>query len=320
MRVFDAACTSDAAKVTKPLAFHFPINVYHGLLRSCAAHANIDAAIRVYAQLEARSQPPPTDLMFYYLLSTYVNAGDLTGAKEVFKEFRDLGARGSVIEVERQFPIKLRIWNKMIQGHFKAGQPAGALRLLETMMDSGKPEKGDLASIPSPPRRRSRPSSVVSATPLQTSLKILPNRIKTALSWFDRLLQQPTASSHSDQPTQNPSRRPDQLCWGIILDALVETSSEQTPYLEELNRLYDILVDCAPKDRLGVKISDSLMVLEANLRVLDEFAKAGQSMAATKEAEEAHTPPTISVNTSVKSPTNSCPSSLVRTLPSTRRQ
>ncbi|KAF8432582.1 hypothetical protein L210DRAFT_3413442 [Boletus edulis BED1] len=287
MRVFDAACTSDAAKATKPLAFHFPINVYHGLLRSCAAHANIDAAIRVYAQLEARSQPPPTDLMFYYLLSTYVNAGDLTGAKEVFKEFRDLGARGSVIEVERQFPIKLRIWNKMIQGYFKAGQPAGALRLLETMMDSGKPEKGDLASIPSPASSTfttiisgfCNPASDVAQNPPKPD-------IKTALSWFDRLLQQPTASSHSDQPTQNPSR-PDQLCWSIILDALVETSSEQTPYLEELNRLYDILVDCAPKDRLGVKISDSLMVLEANLRVLDEFAKAGQSMTATKEAEEA---------------------------------
>lgn len=147
MRVFDAAClaTSDSASVPRPLAAHLPINVYHGLLRSCAAHANIDAAIRVYAQLEARSQPPPTDLMFYYLLSTYVNAGDLTGAKEVFKEFRDLGARGLVMEVERQFPIQLRIWNKMIQGYFKAGQPAGALGLLETMMDSGKPEKGNVS-------------------------------------------------------------------------------------------------------------------------------------------------------------------------------
>ena len=147
MHVFDAACIalppSTSHSPAKPLVAHFPINVYHGLLRSCAAHANIDAAIRVYAQLEARSQPPPTDLMFYYLLSTYVNADDLTGAKEVFKEFRDLGARGLVMEVERGFPIQLRIWNKMIEAHFKAGQPDGALRLLETMMDSGKPGQGN---------------------------------------------------------------------------------------------------------------------------------------------------------------------------------
>ena len=150
MRIFEAACaavpqqSSDSGSSARPLATHLPINVYHGLLRSCAAHASIDAAIRVYAQLEARSRPPPTDLMFYYLLSTYVNAGDLKGAKEVFEEFRDLGSRGLVMEVERQFPIQLRIWNKMIQAYFKAGQPAGALRLLETMMDSGRPEKGNI--------------------------------------------------------------------------------------------------------------------------------------------------------------------------------
>ena len=307
MRIFDAAIpqsTSDSAAATKPLAAHFPINVYHGLLRSCAAHANIDAAIRVYAQLEARSRPPPTDLMFYYLLSTYVNAGDLTGAKEVFKEFRDLGTRGLVMEVEREFPIQLRIWNKMIQGYFKAGQPAGALRLLETMMDSGKPEKGnarftcnhhlltcipgDLASIPSP--ASSTFTTIISGfcNPSSSDAAHNPPKpdIKTALSWFDRLLQQPAASSHNDEPSQNPSR-PDQICWNIMLDALVEVSSEQSAYLADLNRLYDVLVDCAPMDRLGVKVSDTLMVLESNLRVLDEFARSRPSVAATSEVEGA---------------------------------
>ncbi|KAF8554970.1 hypothetical protein OG21DRAFT_967478 [Imleria badia] len=286
MRVFDAACvaTSDSAQISKPLAAHLPINVYHGLLRSCAAHANIDAAIRVYAQVEARSQPPPTDLMFYYLLSTYVNAGDLTGAKEVFKEFRDLGARGLVMEVERQFPIQLRIWNKMMQGYFKAGQPAGALGLLETMMDTGKPETGDLASVPSP--ASSTFTTIISGFCNPSSSNPPKPDLKTALSWFDRLLQQPAASSHNDEPTQNPSR-PDQVCWGVMLDALVEASSEQTAYLEDLNRLYDILVDCAPKDRLGVKVPDTLMVLEANLRVLDEFAKSRQSLSTMSEVEEA---------------------------------
>ncbi|KAG8218224.1 hypothetical protein J3R82DRAFT_3792 [Butyriboletus roseoflavus] len=292
MRIFDAACvvpqqSSDSATGARPLAAHFPINVYHGLLRSCAAHANIDAAIRIYAQLEARSRPPPTDLMFYYLLSTYVNAGDLTGAKEVFKEFRDLGTRGLVMEVERQFPIQLRVWNKMIHGYFKAGQPAGALRLLETMMDSGRPEKGDLASIPSP--ASSTFTTIISGfcNPSSSDVAHTPSKpdIKTALSWFDRLLQQPVASSHNDEPTRNPSR-PDQICWGIMLDALVEASAVQGAYLRDLNRLYDILVDCAPKDRLTVNVSDTLMVLEANLRVLEEFARSRQSLVTISEAEE----------------------------------
>ena len=68
-----------------------------------------------------------------------------------------------------------------------------------------------------------------------------------------------------------------------MLDALVEASSEQRAYLGDLNRLYDIFVDCAPKDHLSVHVSDTLMVLEANLRVLEEFAGSHQSLS---EAEE----------------------------------
>lgn len=71
-----------------------------------------------------------------------------------------------------------------------------------------------------------------------------------------------------------------------MLDALVEASSGQSAYIGDLNRLYDILVDCAPNDRLSIKISDTLMVLEANLRVLDEFAKSRQSVVTISEAEE----------------------------------
>ena len=68
-----------------------------------------------------------------------------------------------------------------------------------------------------------------------------------------------------------------------MLDTLVEASSQQTAYLADLNRLYDTLVDCAPKDHLGLRISDALMVLEANLRVLDELAKS-QAVRAADEA------------------------------------
>ncbi|KAG9317019.1 hypothetical protein JVU11DRAFT_1201 [Chiua virens] len=248
LRIFDAACVavppSDSAAATETI---------------------VDAAIRVYAQLEARSRPPPTDLMFYYLLSTYVNAGDLTGAKEVFKEFRDRGSSGLVTEVDRQFPIQLRIWNKMIQAHFKAGQPAGALRLLEEMMDGGTTEKGNLASIPSP--ASSTFTTIISGFCTPSSSQVNPAKpdIKTALSC--------------------PSR-PDQVCWAVILDALVEASSQQNTLLGDLNRLYDTLVDCAVKDRLGLKISDTLMVLEANLLVLENFAKSrGDAEEARQSAE-----------------------------------
>ena len=134
---------------------------------------------------------------------------------------------------------------------------------------------GDLASIPSP--ASSTFTTIINGfcNPSSSDAAHNPPKpdIKTALSWFDRLLQQPAASSHNDEPTQNPSR-PDQICWGIMLDALAEMSPKQSAYLVDLNRLYDILVDCAPTDRLSVKVSDTLMVLESNFRVLDEFAKS----------------------------------------------
>lgn len=146
---------------------------------------------------------------------------------------------------------------------------------------------GDLASIPSP--ASSTFTTIISGfcNPSSSDVAQHPPKpdINTALSWFDRLLQQPASSSYSDESTQNPSR-PDQLCWGIMLDALVEASSEQTAYLGHLNRLYDTLVGCAPADRLGIKVSDTLMVLEANLRVLEEFARSHQSVV-TSETEEA---------------------------------
>lgn len=146
---------------------------------------------------------------------------------------------------------------------------------------------GDLASIPSP--ASSTFTTIISGfcNPSPSDVAHDPPKpdIKTALSWFDRLLQQPAASSHNDESTQNPSR-PDQICWGIMLDALVEASSEQTTYLGDLNRLYDVLVNCAPKDRLGVKISDTLMVLEANLRVLEDFAKSQPSAKEARDSAE----------------------------------
>ena len=67
-----------------------------------------------------------------------------------------------------------------------------------------------------------------------------------------------------------------------MLDALAEASSERIEYLGHLNRLFDILVDCAPKDHLGIRVSDTLMVLEANLRALEEFAGSRQSTEQTR--------------------------------------
>ena len=142
MSLFDLACSTHIDKSSnqtmRSLASHFPPSVYHALLRSCSYHASVDAAIRIYSFLEARVRSSrsfqPTTTVFYYLLSTYINANDLAGAKDVFAEFKGLCARDEISIVEAYSHVK--IWNKMMEAYFMAGQPAGALRLLETMMDA----------------------------------------------------------------------------------------------------------------------------------------------------------------------------------------
>jgi pentatricopeptide repeat protein len=300
MSIFEAACVT-APRANKaesrgvPLALHFPLSVYHGLLRSCAAHANVDAAIRVYTQLESRSQssrkvspssptrakspsrgPPPfypSSLVFYQLLSTYINAGDLAGAKEVLAEFQELSSKGLLMHSEGKLKSQIQMWNKMMEAHFRAGQPAGALRLLEMMMDGESSTKDPAV----PPPASSTFTTIISGFCSPSPSSDAPNPdIESALSWFDRLLQQPSASQDPYEPTQSPSR-PDQLSWIVMLNALAHASTENKAYLKDLNRLFDILVKCAPEDGLEVRAVDMLMAFDANLHFLEEVAEVHEA-------------------------------------------
>ncbi|KIK93846.1 hypothetical protein PAXRUDRAFT_828557 [Paxillus rubicundulus Ve08.2h10] len=312
--IFEAACitpqvapaSTEAGEGRRaPLALHFPLSVYHGLLRSCAAHANVDAAIRIYTQLEARSQPSPqpspspiransssrrppsfypSSLVFYHLLNTYVNAGDLTGAKEVFSEFRELTSKGLLVQSEPTLKVQIQMWNKMMEAYFRAGQPAGALRLLEMMID------GEISAKGVPPPASSTFTTIINGfcnpSPSSDVAKNGPKSdIETALSWFDRLLQQPSASRNPYEPTRNPSR-PDQVSWIVMLDALAQASIGNKAYLQRLNKLFDVLVKCAPQDGLDVRVVDMLMVFDANLHFLEEVAKAREAGVQIEGMEE----------------------------------
>ncbi|KAI6119924.1 hypothetical protein EDD16DRAFT_1569025 [Pisolithus croceorrhizus] len=294
MSIFDAACItseSDSGNLQKrsALAFRFPVNVYHALLRSCAYHASTDAALRVYSHLEARVRQPltygsetstrfyPSTTAIYYLLSTYVNANDLVGATEVFSEFKDLCARKEIAHSEPSSNV--RIWNKMIEAYFRAGQPAGALRLLETMMDGESTEKaqGEKVLVPSP-------ASSTFTTIINGFCGQIPNDsvnsgsapvpspqpdVATALSWFNRLLLQPNPSANPFESSSEPTR-PDQKAWTVILEMLSQAVSTDKSRIQDLNRLFGVLVDCAAKDSLEVKPTLRSMVLSTNVRFLEQ--------------------------------------------------
>lgn len=257
MSIFDAALNTGARN-------KFPLVVYTNLLRSCALHADVDAAIHVFAQLESRTDFLPSPQVFLNLLSTFANANDLQGAKEVFQEFREASKAGRIRG--RDFSAapeaavaslitrgQLLVWNKMIEAYFRGGQPAGALRLLETMMDSNANPDKLSPEVPLP--SSSTFSSIIAGF-------CYSGDVTSALSWFDRLLQQGEAARHPHESSLVPPR-PDQLAWVVMLDFLA-----QEGMIADLNRLYDIFVGCAPRDGLEVRRLDHTLVLEANLNYL----------------------------------------------------
>ncbi|KAI5989603.1 hypothetical protein EDC04DRAFT_2816208 [Pisolithus marmoratus] len=291
MSIFDAACMTSESDSQKrsALAFRFPVSVYHALLRSCAHHASIDAALRVYSHLEARVRQSathgsdtstsfyPSTTAIYYLLSTYVNANDLSGAMEVFSEFKDLCAREEIANLEPGSNV--RVWNKMIEAYFRAGQPAGALRLLETMMDAESTEKTQGEKVPIPSPASSTFTTIISGfcnqiptgPPNTGSAPVSSPHpdVATALSWFNRLLLQPNPPVNPYESSSEPTR-PDQKAWTVMLEMLSQAVSTDKSRIQDLNRLFGVLVDCAAKDSLEVKPTLRSMVLNTNTRFLEQ--------------------------------------------------
>ncbi|KAH7903277.1 hypothetical protein BJ138DRAFT_1195239, partial [Hygrophoropsis aurantiaca] len=252
-----------------------PYVVYHNLLRSCSYHSNVDAAIHVYAHLEGRPDMQPSSIIFAHLLSTYTNSGDLHGAKEVFNEFKEATKadrirwtsfdKTAVPEANVAAGIsrsQLQVWNQMIETYFRSNQPAGALRLLETMMDSNaQTESGEV-----PPPASSTFTRIIAGF-------CNSGDVTTALSWFDRLLQQGVAARHPFESSLTPTR-PDQIAWMVMLETLATHNM-----VDDLNRLFTTLVETASRDGLEIRATDRLMVLEANVHYLESSPDITQSEA-----------------------------------------
>lgn len=236
------------------------ISVYTNLLRSCVNHANVDAAIHVFAHLEKRSDVGATPTIYGHLISVYTNAGDLQGAEEVFAEYRKAAsARGSPIG-ERPAGerwAQISVWNRMIQAYLYCGQPASALGLLEQMMDSPAGVEFGPADIPCP--ASSTFSTVISGF-------CHSGDIASAISWFDRLLEQEKSSIHPFEPVVAPTK-PDQAAWNAILEALM--SAER---VQDLNRLFEIAI----QSKVDIRLPDRISTLRANLHYIESLPDSSE--------------------------------------------
>ncbi|KAI0688642.1 hypothetical protein C8T65DRAFT_711946 [Cerioporus squamosus] len=214
----------------------FPLQIYNKLLRSCALHANPDAASLVYSHLEKRTDIVPDAQTFISLIETYAGRHDVQGAERMFTNFKEASRSDRVqwtcdgvaaaepsSQGLDQRASQTAVWNEMLAAYFRCGQAADALGLLEQMMDTSAGETFRSAETPLP---TSSTFSRAIAGFCQAG------DVSTALKWFERMLQQDTVSGSPHQSTRVP-HRPDPSTWTTMFDALADEGM-----VAELNRLF----------------------------------------------------------------------------------
>ena len=204
-----------------------PSYLYTALLGSCARHQNVEEAIRVFTHLERRGIPKPTATHYAHLLHVYTTVNDVEGARVVFDEFRNVCAQGKFQWDETNLgaarAAHIRVWNTMINSYLRAGNPVVALDLLGEMLDTASGTNFGPKDVPAP--ALSTYSTIVRGF-------CMMGDPTSAVSWFERLLDQGKSIKDEWTPTLEPPL-PNNALWRDILHQLSELNR-----IEEVNRLY----------------------------------------------------------------------------------
>ncbi|KAG6816907.1 hypothetical protein H0H87_001860 [Tephrocybe sp. NHM501043] len=230
---------------------------YISLLRSCANHGNVNAAIHVFAQQEKRDRILPTHVTFVEMIRVYTNAGQLKGAEEIFAEYRSAVKTGDIHlfwAKQGADPRRdaLLVWNQMIETYFRFDRPDKAVELVDEMLNA---KINDKETLPDPP-----PVSTATFTTVITGF-CQTGDVATALLWFDRLLVQQVASPDPYEAT-GIATKPDEVAWGVMLDALAVKG-----LVEDLNRLFVTRLE----EGASVRNTERFVVFSANMAHLSEM-------------------------------------------------
>ena len=262
---FAPAMALIAATYARKLSLSLSLSTYDNLLECCTFRADVKSAIQVYAHME-RAGVKPDAKTFSMMLRTYAAAKDLEGAIEVFSEFRVAARNGkmkwameegqepeqatdaaketpSPADEDSSKPLSPRaaaacitVWNSMIRTYFECSNPAGALALLEKMMDSNVGLYFTANDVP-------LPSGQTFGDVIRGFIDT--GDVQTGLAWFKRLLEQTDAPpARNDVPLVTPSR-PDRGTWNAILHGLY-----QNKMAEELNELVVLAESLGQPDTL----------------------------------------------------------------------
>ncbi|KXN80907.1 Pentatricopeptide repeat-containing protein 5, mitochondrial [Leucoagaricus sp. SymC.cos] len=211
--------------VAKSTVSNLPVQVYLDIVRACLHNSNADGAIEAFRHAE-QSFDRLAPRLYRYMIRLYGKFNSVTAAEQVFQRYITAGREGRLddegfaLEYQKKHVL---VWNAMIDTYFKCGLPDKAVDLLSQMMSS--PAGLDFT---------------VADTPLPTSLTYLSilegfcasGDIKTALTWYHRLLEQGIKTQSPHTPSQEPIK-PSAAAGLLMFDALAANG-----YISELNQIY----------------------------------------------------------------------------------
>ncbi|KAJ7442553.1 hypothetical protein B0H11DRAFT_1749070 [Mycena galericulata] len=263
MKLFETVNTSDGSS-------KIPLYLYVALLRSCANHEQVDAAIHILTALEARTDLKPVAAVYKHMIRAYASPNGINEAELIFNDFVTRSSEGAIDWTaaydDPNGPRRqhIQVYNQMIEAHFRAGAPERGVELLERMMASTAPAAFGPADVP-------RPAS--STYTVTVAGFIQSGELDTALAWFERLLAQ-TERPRGPYEAALAVLRPDAVAWVQMLDALALAGR-----VDDLNRMFLVLTECAVKDGLRVRDADRELVYLANAQRLPELddAKAAET-------------------------------------------
>ncbi|TCD69205.1 hypothetical protein EIP91_008501 [Steccherinum ochraceum] len=208
------------------------LSVYGALLRSCVGHADVVSAVEIFSYLEQglnAFDKLPYASLYMDMILVHIAAGDMSGAEIIFEEYQRLARDGGLRVFNNSADyedtaqhLHMIVWNNMVQGHIKCGQPQEGLKLLERMMDSEAGVDFTTADVP-------RPSPATYFGIVHSFINT--GDVNSALIWFNKLLQQKDSSDSVLSPSGLPVK-PDHSVWTEMLIALAKADM-----VDDFNRL-----------------------------------------------------------------------------------
>ncbi|KAK7696450.1 hypothetical protein QCA50_001107 [Cerrena zonata] len=238
--------------------------VYNALLRSCANHGNVDAALEIFAHFERRKDVPLAAQPFAHLINTYAKVGDIQGAEQVFEEFRKASIDGRLSWSIRNTSTEGRerssqsaqigVWNCMIETYFVCGRGDKGLALLEEMLDSGSGLDFGPKDIPVP-------------SPTTFSSVIVgfcrAGDLDSALEWFWRLLADGKSTTDNIAPCLALPKPTNHALRSLIMYLVMQGNR-----IEDINKVW---ATTSNQDITILSTDIRRIVLMANIQYLESI-------------------------------------------------